>query len=79
MVMPDDLTGPELADKLVADKPGLAVIFTSGYSQETMGSVFAPAKATRFIHKPYSPRQLSSLVREVLDAGKVNGAARATA
>jgi two-component system cell cycle sensor histidine kinase/response regulator CckA len=79
MVMPDDLTGPELADKLVAEKPGLAVIFTSGYSQETMGSVFAPAKARRFIHKPYSPRQLSTVVREVLDTGKVNGNARVLA
>jgi nitrogen-specific signal transduction histidine kinase len=68
MVMPDDMTGPELAEKLLAAKPGLAVVFTSGYTQETMGSVFAPAKATRFIHKPYSPRQLSSLVREALDA-----------
>jgi two-component system, cell cycle sensor histidine kinase and response regulator CckA len=68
MVMPDDLTGPALAQKLLTDKPDLAVIFTSGYSQETMGSVFESAKAARFIHKPYSPRQLSTLIRATLDA-----------
>lgn len=72
MVMPDDLNGPELAAKLLTDKPDLAVIFTSGYSQETMRSVFAPAKTKRFIHKPYSPRQLSAVVREALDAKRVN-------
>jgi CheY-like chemotaxis protein len=72
MVMPDDLNGPELAAKLLTDKPDLAVIFTSGYSQETMRSVFAPAKTKRFIHKPYSPRQLSTVVREALDAKGVS-------
>jgi signal transduction histidine kinase len=71
MVMPDEMTGPALAERLLAEKPGLAVIFTSGYTQETMGSVFAPAKTTRFIHKPYSPRQLSTLVREILDASSL--------
>jgi two-component system, cell cycle sensor histidine kinase and response regulator CckA len=68
MVMPDDLTGPALAQRLLTDKPDLAVIFTSGYSRETMGSVFESAKAARFILKPYSPRQLSALVRSTLDA-----------
>ena len=74
MVMPDELTGPALAEKLLAEKPGLAVIFTSGYTQETMGTVFAPTKATRFIHKPYSPRQLSTLIRETLDASNPSSA-----
>jgi hypothetical protein len=37
-----------------------------------MRSVFAPAKTKRFIHKPYSPRQLSTVVREALDAKSVN-------
>lgn len=69
MVIPDELTGPELAEKLVTAKPNLGVIFTSGYTRETMSNVFAGAKATRFLHKPYSPRQLSTLVREALDAG----------
>lgn len=78
MVMPDDITGPALAEKLVAEKPGLPVIFTSGYSQETMGSVFSPDKGARFIHKPYSPRQLSTLVREALDAKSSRVQANAT-
>jgi CheY-like chemotaxis protein len=68
MVMPDELTGPQLADKLVAAKPELAVIFTSGYSQEMADRVFPSGRGARFINKPYSPRQLGTLVREALDA-----------
>ena len=68
MVMPDELTGPQLADKLVATKPELAVIFTSGYSQEMADRVFPTGRGARFINKPYSPRQLGALVREALDS-----------
>jgi signal transduction histidine kinase len=72
MVMPDDLTGPQLATRLVAEKPSLAVIFTSGYSQEEMGRVFAPEKGARFIHKPYSPYDLARIVRDTLDLRKTD-------
>jgi len=72
MVMPDDVTGPALAAKLLAEKPELAVIFTSGYSQETVNGVFSAETSARFIHKPYSPRQLGSAVREALDARALN-------
>jgi two-component system cell cycle sensor histidine kinase/response regulator CckA len=67
MVMPDDITGPELATQLVRDKPNLAVVFTSGYSQQALDSDLAEEKTSRFIHKPYSPRQLSQIVRNALD------------
>jgi two-component system, cell cycle sensor histidine kinase and response regulator CckA len=68
VVMPDHMTGPALAKILVARKPGLAVIFTSGYSEEMMNQVCSPNPDICFIHKPYSPRQLSTAVRETLDA-----------
>ncbi|HYD84237.1 MAG TPA: response regulator, partial [Opitutus sp.] len=79
MVMPDQLTGPQLATALVAQKPSLAVVFTSGYSQESIGRVFPPEKGARFIHKPYSPRDLAKIVRETLDRRKrVSAAASAS-
>src|SRR5262249_13395732 len=34
MVMPGGVTGRELAERLLADKPELKVIFTSGYSTD---------------------------------------------
>jgi signal transduction histidine kinase len=68
VVMPDDMSGPELAAKLQAEKPGLPVIFTSGYSQEMMGQVCGSQNVARFVHKPFQPRVLAKAIREVLDA-----------
>lgn len=67
MVMLDDMSGPELATRLQAEKPGLAVIFTSGYSEEMIGQVFGARIVARFVHKPYQPRVLAKAVREILD------------
>jgi two-component system cell cycle sensor histidine kinase/response regulator CckA len=72
VVMPELMTGPALAKILTARKPALAVIFTSGYSEEMMRQVCGPNPDIRFIHKPYSPRQLAAAVRETLDAKPAN-------
>ncbi len=69
MVMPDDMTGPELAAAMQAQTPSLRVIFTSGFTPEMMTDLFAASKGKRFIHKPYQPRALALAVREALDAG----------
>jgi CheY-like chemotaxis protein len=65
MVMPEGMTGRELADKLRLRKPGLKIIYTSGYSAEVMGSGLAPD--VRFLQKPYPPPKLAQAVRECLD------------
>ncbi|MDB6095123.1 MAG: multi-sensor hybrid histidine kinase [Verrucomicrobia bacterium] len=70
MVMPDGLTGIELAAKLRVEKPQLKVIFTSAYSREMMGRISAPGEVVHFLQKPYRSERLSDLVRQVLD-GKV--------
>ena len=67
MVLPDDMTGPELAARMQEGKSSLRVVFTSGYTPETMADVFAASKGKRFIHKPYQPRALAQVVREALD------------
>jgi two-component system cell cycle sensor histidine kinase/response regulator CckA len=68
MVMPDDMTGVELAARLIADKPTLRVIFTSGYNPGGAANPFGQVKDSRFIHKPYSPRELAKIVRDALDS-----------
>ena len=67
VVMPGDLTGPELAAKLLAAKPNLAVILSSAYDPEAMAGQFTREEDVRFIQKPFPPRLLAKLVREVLD------------
>jgi PAS domain S-box-containing protein len=66
MVMPEGLNGRELADQLKKRKPDLKVIFSSGYSTESLGKDFSQGD-TVFLPKPYLPPQLAQTVRSCLD------------
>jgi CheY-like chemotaxis protein len=68
MVMPGNMTGRELAEKLKAQKPGLKVIYTSGYSVETIGRDFSFKRGLNFLQKPYHPLALVKVVRDCLDS-----------
>ncbi len=67
MIMPGGMTGNDLAAKLRKQKPGLKVIYTSGYSSELMESD-SGSNTTTFLGKPYLPIQLAQTVRKCLDA-----------
>jgi two-component system cell cycle sensor histidine kinase/response regulator CckA len=67
MVMPHGLSGRELATKLVAEKPGLKVIYSSGYSLAVVGSDMVLQEGLNFLQKPYHPRKLAQAVRDCLD------------
>ena len=66
MVMPDGISGLQLADKLKAQNPGLKVIFTTGYSAELMGQDFKIKEGVNFLQKPYPPQKLVQTVRNGL-------------
>jgi PAS domain S-box-containing protein len=67
LVMPEGMTGRELADHLKVRSPGLKVIFTSGYSADVLGN--EPLRdGTLFLQKPYAPPLLARTVRQCLDA-----------
>jgi signal transduction histidine kinase len=70
MVMPGGVTGRELAEKLLADKPDLKVIFTSGYSTDMVGKNFVLQEEVNFLPKPYPPKALIQIVRVCLDGEK---------
>ena len=65
-VMPG-LSGLELAARLEAERPGLRLLYMSGYTGETIGHHGALEPNTSFIQKPFSPDGLARKVREVLD------------
>jgi PAS domain S-box-containing protein len=67
MVMPEGLSGLELADRLLALQPRLKVIVTSGYSVELGGKELTRTDRVGFLAKPYSKRQLVGAVRASLD------------
>ncbi|HEX4646216.1 MAG TPA: response regulator, partial [Verrucomicrobiae bacterium] len=68
MIMPDGLSGKDLAESLLALKPKLKVIFTSGYNVEDMGAEHGNGNDFKYLQKPYSRFTLAKAVRDCLDA-----------
>jgi two-component system cell cycle sensor histidine kinase/response regulator CckA len=66
VVMPG-MGGPDLARAAARLSPNLRVLYTSGYASEPDEAFEDPDVA--FIGKPFSPMELVSKVRDVLDAG----------
>jgi len=67
MVMPHGISGRELATKLLAERPGLRVIYSSGYSLDVVGANMVLQEGLNFLQKPYHPRKLAQAVRDCLD------------
>ncbi|MCA9620894.1 MAG: response regulator, partial [Myxococcales bacterium] len=66
VVMPG-MNGRELARRLVAERPGLRVLFTSGYTDNVIAHHGVLDPGVHFLAKPYSLDALMSLVRQILD------------
>jgi PAS domain S-box-containing protein len=67
VVMPN-MSGRELVDRLAADRPGLRVLYISGYTADAMLHRGFAADSTPFIQKPFTMRALTQKVRSILDA-----------
>jgi CheY-like chemotaxis protein len=66
VVMPG-LSGRELAERLVADRPTVRVIYTSGYTDDETVRHGVRESETAFLQKPFTPEELGRRIREVLD------------
>src|SRR5204862_3191269 len=66
VVMPG-ASGPELTRQLVDQRPGLKVIYMSGYTEEGIvhHGVLKPGIA--FLHKPFTSETLGQKIRDVLE------------
>jgi PAS domain S-box-containing protein len=67
MVMPEGISGRELAARLLAEKPGLKVIYSSGYTDDMLGESSPLRNNPNFLEKPFSPHKLLKQVRDCLD------------
>lgn len=68
MVMPDGITGRGLAQRLMAGKPELKVIYTSGFDLDEEAQRDTAEKDIKFLHKPYDMRSLLETVHAAMAA-----------
>ncbi len=67
VVMPGH-SGLELADEIRRARPGLKVVFMSGYTQDVVEHRGAIGANSAYVSKPFSPEGLAAAVRAALDA-----------
>jgi CheY-like chemotaxis protein len=67
VVMPE-LSGREVATRLLKVRPHARVLFMSGYAQDAVLRHGVLTAGVAYIQKPFTPSQLARKVREVLDS-----------
>ena len=67
MIMPEGMTGLDLAENLRAQKPNLKVIISSGYNVEMTGQGRPLAGGVTYLQKPYEAEVLSKAIRDCLE------------
>ncbi|HKE21823.1 MAG TPA: ATP-binding protein [Bryobacteraceae bacterium] len=67
VVMPKT-NGRELAEQLTARRPGMKVLYMSGYTDSAIASSGVLTRDNSFLQKPFTPFSLADKVREVLES-----------
>jgi CheY-like chemotaxis protein len=66
VVMPGG-SGPELARQLTGQRPGIKVIYMSGYTEETIAHHGVLKPGILFLHKPFTTAELGRKIREAFE------------
>jgi len=69
VVMPE-MNGGQLVEKVIEARPGIRVLFMSGYTDDEVMRRGVIEGQTAFLQKPFTPDLLAQKVREVLDAAQ---------
>lgn len=69
IVMPNSISGRQLANRLTQERSDLRVIFTSGYSSELIGPEFEEQSDYFFLPKPFLADKLANTVATCLREG----------
>jgi PAS domain S-box-containing protein len=69
MIMPNGMSGQDLAGRARELRPDLKVLFTSGYSEHFIAARGDATPDGPLLNKPYRKQRLAEAVRRVLDGG----------
>jgi CheY-like chemotaxis protein len=67
VIMPQ-MGGPQLAEKLTAEQPGLKVLYISGYTDDVVARHGILGSEGALLQKPFTRKGLSAKVRKLLDS-----------
>ncbi len=65
VVMPG-MSGRDLADRLAGSRPGMKILYVSGYNEDTVLQKGVIEGQMEFLQKPFSPSTLSRKIRQIL-------------
>ena len=71
VVMPGGINGPQLAEIARRLRPGLPVLFTSGYSENAIIHHGRLDAGAMLLSKPYERRELAAKLRQVLEPSEI--------
>jgi signal transduction histidine kinase len=69
VVLPGEMNGRALADRVLKFYPGLPVLFTTGYTRNAIVHQGRLDADVQLLNKPYTAQDLAQKVRDMLDGG----------
>ncbi len=70
VVLPDGMSGPEIAARVRKERPGTRVLFMSGYAEQAMADTNRLVGTEAFLPKPFRKQDLADKVREALSVSE---------
>ena len=68
VVMPG-MSGQELATQVAAQRPGIRILYMSGYTEHTIAGSGDANEAVPFLQKPFTREHLAEAVRKAIRQG----------
>ncbi|MGE9009067.1 CHASE3 domain-containing protein [Leptospira interrogans] len=67
VILPNGMSGRQLADEVVKHRPGIRVLYTSGYTDNAIVHQGRLDPGVLLLSKPYRKSQLAKMIRQALD------------
>jgi len=68
VILPNSMTGRQLADEMTKRRPGIKVLYTSGYTDSAIVHQGRLDAGVLLLSKPYRKSQLAKMIRQALTA-----------